>query len=137
MHGEVRQPWKLCWYALSFELFYGYLLIIDAKPSLKELEALKKLLSALPKLLETRVDLVKKCFEARKQDCLAFETLAQLTASGNAYCKFFNDIRHLLGRLGEHLKATKTIVSAALRFPAILDEFEIKAHASPPSRCFF
>ncbi|OBT85143.1 hypothetical protein VE02_05607 [Pseudogymnoascus sp. 03VT05] len=89
----------------------------DAKPPPKELTALKTLLSALPKLSETRIDL--------------------LTASGNAHCKFFDDIRHLLGRLGEHLKATKTIVSAALRFPAILDEFEIKARASPPARCYF
>jgi hypothetical protein len=50
---------------------------------------------------------------------------------------FFNDIRHLLGRLGEHVKATKTIVTAALRFPEILDEFEIQAQVSPPSSCYF
>lgn len=80
---------------------------------------------------------MRECFEARKRKCSAFETLAQLTASGNAYSKFFDDIRHLLGRLGEHLKATKTIVSAALRFPAILDQFEIQARASPPARCYF
>lgn len=83
------------------------------------------------------MDLVRVCFEARKRKHSAFETLAQLTASGNSYSKFFDDIRHLLGRLGEHLKATKTIVSATLRFPAILDEFEIQARASPPARCYF
>jgi hypothetical protein len=110
---------------------------LDAKPSSKELKVLKNLLSGLLKLSKTRVDLVRECFEARKRKLSAFETLAQLTASGNAYSKFFDDIRHLLGRLGEHLKAIKTIVSAALRFPAILDGFEIKARASPPAKCYF
>jgi hypothetical protein len=68
---------------------------------------------------------------------LVLETLAQLTGSGKPHSKFFEDIRHLLGRLGEHVKATKTIVSAALRFPGILDEFEIQARVSPPSSCYF
>ena len=110
---------------------------LDVKPSAKELKILKKLLSGLPKLSESMVELVRECFEARKRKCSVFETLAQLTVSGNAYSKFYDDIRHLLGRLGEHLKATKTIISAALRFPAILDEFEIQARASPPARCYF
>jgi hypothetical protein len=35
------------------------------------------------------------------------------------------------------LKAAKTIVYAALRFPAILDDFEIRVRASLPSRCYF
>jgi hypothetical protein len=91
------------------------------------------MLSGLPKL--SRIELVKECFEARKSS--VFDTLAQLTASGKANSNFFDAIRHLLGRLGEHLKAAKTIISACLRFPAILDEFEIQAPASPPSRCHF
>jgi len=96
---------------------------------------LKNLLGGLRKLSVEKVELVRECFEARKST--AFETLAHLTASGKASSKFFDDIRHLLGRLGEHLKAAKTIVSAALRFPAILDDFEIRVRASPPSRCYF
>jgi hypothetical protein len=108
---------------------------LDGKPTHRELKVLKNLLKGLPQLSKERVELVKECFEARKM--LAFETLAQLTASGKAHSKFFDDIRHLLGRLGEHVKATKTIVSAALRFPGILDEFEIQARVSPPSSCYF
>ncbi len=101
------------------------------------MNVLKNLLNRLPNLSKTRLELVRECFEARKHKHSAFETLAQLSASGNAYSKFFDDIRHLLGRLGEHLKAIKTIVAAALRFPAILDEFEVKARASPPARSYF
>jgi len=82
-----------------------------------------------------RVDLVRECFEARKSS--AFDTLALLSANGRDHNKFFDDIRHLLGRLGEHLKAAKTMVSAALRFPALLDGFDIRVHPSPPSSCFF
>ena len=78
---------------------------------------------------------MRECFEARKT--FAFDTLAQLTASGNAHSRFFDDIRHLLGRLGEHLKCVKTIVSASLRFPALFDDFTIQIRASPPSDCFF
>ena len=95
----------------------------------------KTCLGGLPELSKERVELVKECFEARKM--LVFETLAQLTASGKADNKFFDDIRHLLGRLGEHVKAIEIIVFAALRFPRILDEFEIKARVSPPSSCYF
>lgn len=93
------------------------------------------MLGGLRKLSVEKVELVRECFEARKST--AFETLAQLTASGKAHSKFFDDIRHLLGRLGEQLKAAKTIASAALRFPAILDDFEIQVRASAPSRCYF
>ena len=122
---------------LSLKVTLQQLTNLDVKPSSKELNALKSFLGGLPRLSRTMVDLVRECFEARKRKCSAFETLAQLTASGSTCSKFFDDIRHLLGRLGEHLKATKTIVSAALRFPAILDWFEIQARASPPARCYF
>ncbi|PMD19081.1 hypothetical protein NA56DRAFT_214524 [Hyaloscypha hepaticicola] len=107
----------------------------NGKPTKRELKVLKNFLGYLPELSKERVDLVKECFKARKM--LLFETLAQLTGSGKPHSKFFDDIRHLLGRLGEHVKAAKTIVSAALRFPAILDEFEIQARVSPPSSCYF
>lgn len=85
------------------------------------------------------MELVKACFEARKNPILTsnFETLAQLSTKGKAHSKFFGDIRHLLGRLGEHVKATKTLVAAALRFPDILDEFTIKVHPSPPLKSYF
>lgn len=77
---------------------------------------------------------MKECFLARKAP--TFETLAQLTASGTANSKFFDDLRRLLGRLGEHLKAAKTIISAVLRFPAILDGFKVQVYTSPPSRAY-
>lgn len=110
-------------------------MIVDGKPSQKELNLLKNLLGGLRNLSNEKLELVRECFDARKLS--AFETLAQLTASGRAHSKFFDDIRHLIGRLGEHLKAAKTLVTAALRFPAILDDFEIQVRASPPSRCYF
>lgn len=100
------------------------------------MKVLKKFLDGLPQLSNDSVELVRACFEARTQRTV-FETLAQLTTSGNANGNFFDGIRHLLGRLGEHLKAAKTIVSAALRFPGILDEFEIQTRISPPSSCYF
>lgn len=107
-------------------------------PSSADIKNLKELLIGLPKLAKSRAQLVQRCFAARKTRVGgAFDTLTQLSGSGKPYSKFFNDIRHLLGRLGEHLKATKTIISAALIFPAILDVFEVKSRASPPSRCFF
>lgn len=104
----------------------------DQKPTPREIKVLKNLLKNLPQL--STLELVKECFEARK--ILVFQTLSHLTASGKTHSRFFDDIRHLLGRLGEHVKATKTIVSAALRFPGILDEFEIKVCVSPPSSSY-
>jgi hypothetical protein len=108
---------------------------VDDTPSQGEVKALGDLLSELPKLKNSRVNLVSKCFAARKTR--AFDTLAQLSGNGKPNNKFYSDIRHLLGRLGEHLKAAKTMVSAALMFPAILDVVEIRSRASAPSRCFF
>jgi hypothetical protein len=107
---------------------------LDIKPTTKELKSVKDLLGRLRKLSNDRLKLVGECFEARRST--VFQTLAQLTASG-IYSKFFDDIRHLLGRLGEHMKAAKAITSAALMFPAILDDFEIQVRVSPPSRCYF
>lgn len=108
---------------------------MDEKESTKDIKTLRNLLSSLKQVSNNRVDLVRECFEARKSS--AFDTLALLSASGKNHNKFFDDVRHLLGRLGEHLKAAKTIVSAALRFPALLDGFEIQVRPSPPSSCFF
>lgn len=108
---------------------------IDGKPTQREIKVLKNMLGALPHISKDRVELVKECFEARKGS--VFETLSQLSASGKSHSKFYDDVRHLLGRLGEHQKATKTIVSAALRFPGILDEFRIEVRVSPPSKCYF
>ncbi|TVY42409.1 hypothetical protein LOCC1_G004017, partial [Lachnellula occidentalis] len=107
----------------------------NGKPTQSKIKVLKNMLGALPHIAKDRVELVKECFEARKRS--VFETLSQLTASGRSHSKFFDDVRHLLGRLGEHHKATKTIVSAALRFPGILDEFRIEVRGSPPSKCYF
>jgi OTT_1508-like deaminase len=43
----------------------------------------------------------------------------------------FLKVRHLVGRLGSHMKAAKTLVAAATRFPAFFDDFEIKCLPSP------
>jgi hypothetical protein len=112
-----------------------FLTYADSNPTPEEIKSLKGLLMDLPPLPEERIDLVKQCFQARNSQ--AFDTLAQLTTRGKPHNIFFEETRHLLGRLGEHVKATKTIVSAALRFPGILDEYNIQVCVSPPSRCFF
>ena len=109
--------------------------VLDSNPTPKHIKMVTNLLGNLLKLSEKRTELVKECFEARRSQ--VFETLAQLGTSGKVHCDFFSDIRHLLGRMGEHVRSTKTLVSAALRFPRILDEFQIRVHASPPSRCYF
>jgi len=50
----------------------------------------------------------------------------------------FLELRHYIGRLGSHVKAAKTLVAAAMRFPAFFDDFEIeylpssKPAESPP-----
>jgi hypothetical protein len=50
----------------------------------------------------------------------------------------FLTLRHYIGRLGSHVKAAKTLVAAAMRFPAFFDDFEIeflpssKPAESPP-----
>ncbi|KIN03025.1 hypothetical protein OIDMADRAFT_119255 [Oidiodendron maius Zn] len=94
-----------------------------------------KLLALVVNFNKERTELVKECFEARRSP--VFETLAQLGTNGKVHCDFFSNIRHLLGRMGEHVRSTKTLVSTALRFPRILDEFQIRVHASPPFRCYF
>jgi hypothetical protein len=38
----------------------------------------------------------------------------------------FLKLRHYIGRLGSHVKAARTLVAAAMRFPAIFDDFEIE-----------
>ena len=83
-------------------------------------------------LSKDRVALVKECFLARQTPI--FKTLGLLTASGIPNNKFFNDFRHLLGRLGEHVKAAKTLVYTARIFPAMFDDFQIQVQISPPSR---
>src|ERR1700749_3459106 len=50
----------------------------------------------------------------------------------------FLKLRHYIGRLGSHMKAARTLVTAATRFPAFFDNFEIeylpssKPAESPP-----
>jgi hypothetical protein len=38
----------------------------------------------------------------------------------------FLKLRHYIGRLGSHMKAARTLVAAAMRFPAFFDDFEIE-----------
>lgn len=104
-------------------------------PSSREVKSLQNLLTGLPRLSGDKIELVKECFAARKTPI--FDTLAQLSGDGKPNSRLFNDIRHLLGRLGEHFHTAKTLVIAALRFPAILDDFKIERRGSPPSRCIF
>jgi hypothetical protein len=42
----------------------------------------------------------------------------------------FLKLRHYIGRLGSHVKAARTLVAAAMRFPAFFDGFEIEYLAS-------
>ena len=50
-------------------------------------------------------------------------------AESNA-CTFLKT-RHLIGLLGMHMKAARTLVATAMRFPAFFDDFEIKCLPSP------
>jgi hypothetical protein len=43
----------------------------------------------------------------------------------------FLRVRHFIGRLGYHMKAARTLVASAIRFPAFFDDFEIKLLPSP------
>jgi hypothetical protein len=38
----------------------------------------------------------------------------------------FLQLRHYIGRLGSHVKAARTLVAAAMRFPAYFDDFKIE-----------
>lgn len=107
----------------------------NSNPTPKHIKMITNLLGNLLEFSGKRTELVKECFEARRSP--VFETLAQLGTNGKVHCDFFSNIRHLLGRMGEHVRSTKTLVSTALRFPRILDEFQIRVHASPPFRCYF
>lgn len=43
----------------------------------------------------------------------------------------FLKLRHYIGRLGSHMKAARTLVAAAMRFPTFFDNFEIQRVPSP------
>ena len=60
------------------------------------------------------------------------------TANDEGNASNFLDVRHTIGRLARHRKAAKAIVTAAARFPALFDDYEIqtcpssgKAETSP------
>jgi hypothetical protein len=66
-------------------------------------------------------DLTKRSAKGVAPACMAPESNA------NA----FSELRHLIGRLGSHMRAASTLVAAGVRFPAFFDDFEIKYLSSP------
>jgi hypothetical protein len=100
--------------------------------SQRQTKTLKALLSWLQKIPQDRVEMVKECFNARNSTI--FRTLTQLTANGSPNRDLFDNLRHILGRLGEHVKSSMILVAAAIIFPAIFDDFGIETVVSPPNR---
>ena len=67
--------------------------------------------------------LVQQCFKVRKM--IPFGRISRLAEGGQSKSKF-RDLRHYIGRLGEHVKSAKILVTAALRMPYLLENFEIR-----------
>jgi len=64
--------------------------------------------------------------------------LTRRSEKGNAqasmaesHASTFLKVRHLIGRLGSHMRAARTLVAAAMRFPALFDDFEVECLPSP------
>lgn len=74
--------------------------------------------------------LVEQCFTVRTMT--PFRTLSHLAMSEKSGLAY-RDLRHYIGRLGGHLKATKILVSAALKMPSLLYNFSIKVQRSSRS----
>jgi hypothetical protein len=111
----------------TFSLF-----ISESQRQIKTLKALLSWLQKIPGLSQDRMEMVRECFNARNSTI--FRTLTQLTANGSPNRDLFDNLRHILGRLGEHVKSSIILAVAAIRFPAIFDDFGIETVVSPPSR---
>src|SRR5882757_9098075 len=84
-------------------------------------------------------DMLRLCqfaYEARKAPCMkelnkryGKSSTTTLTVVESNESNFLT-LRHYIGRLGSHVKAARTLVAAAMRFPAIFDNFEIECLAS-------
>jgi len=71
--------------------------------------------------------LVHNCFRVRTMT--PFRVLTRLANDEQSTWEF-RHLRHYIGRLREHLKATGTLVSAALAMPSLLDGFSINVRRS-------
>ena len=79
---------------------------------------------------KSTASLVTKCYQARNSPLL--RALDQLSAEGKPHCRAFQDLRHYIGRLGAHRKATKTVVAAVAGAPGFLDGFSVQVESSSP-----
>lgn len=69
-----------------------------------------------------------ECYNARNSPFL--RTLDHHSLEGGPHNRAFKDLRHFIGRLGAHRKATKTIVAAVAGMPGFLDGFSIEVERS-------
>ena len=100
-----------------------------------EHDGVEKLCLWLEKLCSPTNDtiyIVTECYEARNSPLLLL--LTQSTTEGRPRAQIFKDLRHYLGRLGAHRKATKTVVATAVRLPGFLDGFQLEIEPSSAVR---
>jgi len=73
-------------------------------------------------------ELVQQCFSVRT--FVPFRTISRCARGEQSVSEHFAELRHYVGRLGEHLRAVKVLVSAALVMPYLLDSVKIRVRRS-------
>jgi OTT_1508-like deaminase len=87
-------------------------------------------------LKEDMLHLCQFAYEARASPYMKELTWRSEKGSGQACmhesnASNFLKVRHYIGRLGSHMKAARTLVAAAMKFPTFFDGFEIECLPSP------
>ena len=79
-------------------------------------------------------DLCTCCFELIRSKLLGFvkERATKSEDFGNRRSPFA-DLRHFIGRLGNHVQVVKVLVAGAHRFPRLIDDFQINIINGPSS----
>jgi OTT_1508-like deaminase len=85
-------------------------------------------LTELQKASTNTSSLVTECYNARTSPLL--QALDHYSLEGRPHNREFKDLRHYIGRLGAHRKATKTMVAAVVGMPGFLEAFSTKVEPS-------
>ncbi|KAI9813828.1 MAG: hypothetical protein M1827_003618 [Pycnora praestabilis] len=116
-----------CLIALHLELAAGEAMLEHTR----RIASTTKWLESIPAKMCHLESLVRDCYEARSMHYLA--VLAEKSEKANDVSFAFRELRHLLGRLGNHMRATKSIVAAVLQNPQLLENFSVRVEPSSPS----
>jgi len=105
--------------------------VLENEPESKQNKEMIAWLSSFKDHEEDMLHLCQFAYGARAAPCMKEVNKRSGKGSTSTLTEESNEtnflkLRHYIGRLGSHVKAARTLVAAAMRFPAFFDDFEIK-----------